>query len=115
MTAEIVRATTSFRSGLVFIRAGDLFAADDPVVKGRERLFEPVVGAVRTTATTPAPPSSPPAFVPQRPAKTANKATWAAYVASFTPDGPTAEEHEAANSKEALEALAGRLEADRDG
>lgn len=38
-----VRATTSFAAGRVHVREGVVLPDDDPVVAGREHLFEPVV------------------------------------------------------------------------
>ncbi len=60
--AEILRATTSFSCGVAgIVQTGDLYESDDPIVKGRERLFEPVAGAVRVTAAVPGPVVTPPA------------------------------------------------------
>ncbi len=45
VTARLVRATTSFTCDVEgvehFVRAGEVLPATDPVVKGREELFEP--------------------------------------------------------------------------
>ncbi len=73
--AEILRATTSFSCGRAgIVRMGDLYESDDPIVKGREHLFEPVAGAVRVTAAVPGPVVSPPP-AKRPPAKKAAKKT----------------------------------------
>jgi hypothetical protein len=82
--SEIVRAKQSFRAPGALVRAGDLFGSDDPIVAGREHLFESVAGAVRTTAAVPGPVASPPSTMdagPVRPAKNGSREAWAAYVA----------------------------------
>ena len=50
--ANLVRARTSFvASDRRFVHAGDLLDADDPIIRNRETLFEPVAA---TNAPTPA-------------------------------------------------------------
>ncbi len=43
------------------VKMGDIYDSDDDVVKGRERLFEPVAGAVQVRAAVPGPVVTPPA------------------------------------------------------
>lgn len=45
-----VRAKSSFRAEGMLVRKGDIFDSKDPIVKGRENLFESPMDAVRTTA-----------------------------------------------------------------
>ncbi len=60
--AEIVRATTSFSCGRAgMVRLGDLYESDNPIVKGREHLFERGAGAVQHRAAGPGPVVTPPA------------------------------------------------------
>lgn len=59
---EILRAKEAFMApGPTDVAKGDLFNSDDPIVSGREHLFEPVAASVR--ATVPGTPVSPPPAV----------------------------------------------------
>lgn len=84
---KILRATESFMAaGGTHVNIGDLFASDDPVVKGREHLFADAVAGVRVSAAVTGPVTAPPPFLPERPTGNASRDTWAAYVASFGAD-----------------------------
>lgn len=53
---KILRATTTFQvGGRRRINAGQLFSSDDPIVSGREALFEPVEDGVTVEQATAAP------------------------------------------------------------
>lgn len=89
----IVRAITSFSVGRVSVRYGDLLDSNDPIVKGRENLFVDHEDTVRTTATVPGRPASPPPDHPveadqsaARPAGNASRDAWSAYVLSLGGD-----------------------------
>lgn len=69
--ADLVQATTSFRHGPTFVKLGELFNADDPVVKGREHLFSPAGAGVRVTSAVPGAVTAP----PKRPRKAKAKVT----------------------------------------
>jgi len=59
---EILRAKEAFTApGPTDVAKGDLFNSTDPIVSGREHLFEPIAAAVR--ATVPGTPVSPPPAV----------------------------------------------------
>lgn len=60
--SQILRAKEAFMvPGPTDVAKGDLFNSDDPIVAGREHLFEPVSATVR--ASVPTAPVSPPAAV----------------------------------------------------
>lgn len=89
MSAEVLRAQAAFSVGVVVVRPGDLFAADDPVVKGREALFTPV--GVRVRASVPGRVVEPAPFLnveggPVRPAGNASRDEWAGYVTGLGGD-----------------------------
>jgi len=86
MSAEVVRADAAFSVGGVVVCPGDLYAADDPIVKGREGLFSPV--GVRVRASVPGPVVAPPPFLdgPVRPAGNASRDEWAGYVVGLGGD-----------------------------
>ena len=124
--SEIVRAKVSFRAGAAMIQKGDLFDVDSDVVQGRENLFIPAGGAVRTTSTVPAPVTEPPPFLKpeagsddesgqaddslERPRKSASKAIWAAYLAALGYEGDTA-----GKKRDELVAIADELESAGEG
>lgn len=83
---QLLRAVRPFVVGTTHIGAGDIVDSDDPIVPGREALFEPVAQSVRTTATVARPVTSPPPFLPARPRGNASRADWAAYVRSLGGD-----------------------------
>ena len=51
MPASLLRARASFWWGQRIINQGDIVASNDPVVKGREQLFETVAAAAKAPVT----------------------------------------------------------------
>lgn len=75
--ADKVTVEVSFRAGPKFYARGQEIPAGDPIVSKYPSMFK---DQVRTTATVPTEPVSPPAELDPRPAGNASRDAWAEYV-----------------------------------